>query len=75
MQSAEAREKSEKERARWEAIRAEEAAARKAAGIVDTPTDIPTGLPDLYGHPVASTSTSSPGNVVRALVSPFQLPY
>jgi hypothetical protein len=72
VQSAEAREKSEKERARWEAIRAEEAAARKAAGIVDTPADIPTGLPDVYGHPVASTSTSSPGNIVRALV--FSIP-
>ncbi|KAF9476701.1 hypothetical protein BDN70DRAFT_156305 [Pholiota conissans] len=39
-QSAEAREKAEKERLRWEAIRAierEEAAKRKAAGIVDEP--------------------------------------
>jgi len=39
-QSAEAREKAEKERLKWEAIRAqekEEAAKRKAAGIVDEP--------------------------------------
>lgn len=45
-QSAEAREKAEKERLKWEAIRAierEEAAKRKAAGIVDDPPPIVPG--------------------------------
>ncbi|KJA22902.1 hypothetical protein HYPSUDRAFT_40371 [Hypholoma sublateritium FD-334 SS-4] len=45
-QSAEAREKAEKERLKWEAIRAierEEAAKRRAAGIVDDPPPIVSG--------------------------------
>lgn len=45
-QSAEAREKAEKERLKWEAIRAiekEEAAKRRAAGFVDEPTLNPAG--------------------------------
>lgn len=64
-QSAEAREKAETERARWEAIRAEEAAQRKAAGIIDTPTEIPTGIPtNVYGpRPTTTTSSSSPEEV------------
>ncbi|KAF6757257.1 hypothetical protein DFP72DRAFT_846130 [Ephemerocybe angulata] len=56
-QSAEARDKAEKERARWEAIRVEEAAQRKAAGIVDTPTEIPTGIPNIHSHPTASSAS------------------
>lgn len=45
--SAEEREKAEKERLKWEAIRAiekEEAAKRKAAGIVDEPVVTPSQL-------------------------------
>lgn len=45
-QSAEAREKAEKERLKWEAIRAierEEAAKRHAAGFVDEPVVNPAG--------------------------------
>ncbi|TFK27201.1 hypothetical protein FA15DRAFT_666708 [Coprinopsis marcescibilis] len=45
-QSAEYREKSEQERARWEAIRKEETEKRKAAGLPEEKgSDIPTGLP------------------------------
>ena len=44
-QSAEAREKAEAERAKWEAIRKEEKAQRRASGVPETKEDIPTGLP------------------------------
>ncbi|KAF9525677.1 hypothetical protein CPB83DRAFT_909021 [Crepidotus variabilis] len=45
-QNAEQRAKAERERSKWEAIRAqekEEAKKRKAAGIVDEPSAVPTG--------------------------------
>ncbi|EAU85500.1 hypothetical protein CC1G_06401 [Coprinopsis cinerea okayama7 len=60
-QSAEAREKAEKERARWEAIRKEEAEKRKAAGIPEVKEDIPTGLPTHRpkSDPPAVATTSS----------------
>ena len=51
-QSAEAREKAEKERLRWESVRSlekEEATKRKAAGIVDEP-------PKSAVHPVGESS-------------------
>jgi hypothetical protein len=69
-QSAEAREKAEKERARWEAIRAEDAAKRKAAGIIETPAEIPTGIPNTHSR---SASLTSPIQMVRLFISPFFL--
>jgi len=54
-QSAEARERAEKERLRWESIRnteKEEAAKRKAAGIIDEP-------PEFILHPVAVGESSN----------------
>lgn len=44
-QSAEAREKAEAERAKWEAIRKEEKAQRRASGVPEVKEEIPTGLP------------------------------
>ena len=65
-QSAEAREKAEKERARWEAIRAEEAKKKKAAGIVED-TDIPTGIPsNVYNEPIPSLPLASAPETVRS---------
>ncbi|RXW21051.1 hypothetical protein EST38_g4813 [Candolleomyces aberdarensis] len=57
-QSAEAREKAEKERARWEAIRAEDAAKRKSAGIIETPAEIPTGIPNTHSRSTSLTSSA-----------------
>ncbi|KAJ2917448.1 hypothetical protein MD484_g3016, partial [Candolleomyces efflorescens] len=62
-QSAEAREKAEKERARWEAIRAEDAAKRKAAGVIETPAEIPTGIPNIHSR---SASLTSPTQMVES---------
>ena len=65
-QSAEAREKAEKERLKWESIRAiekEEAVKRKAAGIIDKP-------PEFIANPVGESSNiasaSIPSNAVLA---------
>lgn len=58
-QSAEAREKAEKERLRWESVRAmekEEATKRKAAGIPDEP-------PKSVFHPVGESSNTTPNTV------------
>ena len=68
-QSAEAREKAEKERLRWESVRAiekEEATKRKAAGIADEP-------PNSIVHPVGESSnitsadTTSSSNTVSSV--------
>ncbi|KAH9481446.1 Mitochondrial import protein 1 [Psilocybe cubensis] len=61
--SAEEREKAEKERLRWEAIRAiekEEAAKRKAAGIVDEPVVAPTQPPEEKWEDVKTSSETTP---------------
>lgn len=61
-QSAEAREKAEKERLRWESIRAiekEEAAKRKAAGIIDDP-------PEFIVHPVGESSDTASTNTMSS---------
>lgn len=60
-QSAEAREKAEKERLKWESLRAiekEEATKRKAAGIADEP-------PKHIIHPVEESSNITPADTTH----------
>ena len=60
-QSAEAREKAEKERLRWESIRAiekEEASKRKAAGIIDQPPNFIV-QPESSNIALSNTTVSS----------------
>ena len=77
-QSAEAREKAERERLRWESIRAtekEEAAKRKAAGITDESIVHPAG----ESSNIASVDTTSSNSVLSeahfvVVSSPFVYP-
>ncbi|CAA7267134.1 unnamed protein product [Cyclocybe aegerita] len=75
-QSAEAREKAEKERLRWEAIRAaekEEAAKRKAAGILDEPPSQAQGEGwESVGGPSTVASSSQLAELVSVESEPAQ---
>ncbi|KAF9048704.1 hypothetical protein BJ165DRAFT_1461872 [Panaeolus papilionaceus] len=70
-QSTEAREKAEQERLKWEAKRAiekEEAAKRKAAGIVDEPPVEPWNQPPASKSPASSSTAKKEKPVAQASV-------
>ncbi|KAG6865911.1 hypothetical protein C0991_010744 [Blastosporella zonata] len=76
-QSAEAREKAEKERERWEAIRAvekKEAERRKALGIADEPEPEPTGQEHEAGWENVTQHSSKTATAVTESQPSVQLP-